>query len=253
MPARFDGPRNFFVRIRVNVLKGQILELAPYFAHAQTVGDGRVDLHCLARNTLAPFRLLDEAQGSHVVQPVRQFDDDDPDIVHHRQQHFSEALSLAFLGRKEIQLAELGDAVHAPRHVFAKILANILDSDAGILHHVVQQAGLNADQVHPHVGQEVGDHQRMNHVGVAGVTCLELVIVQGEAKGLFELGEIVARPCLPHLGTQVREELIYRRLRRRGRRQAPAGVRRDVNAAWFGGHNSIVGVVECRVLGATVT
>ena len=137
------------------------------------------------------------------MQPVRQFDDDDPDIVHHRQQHFAEALRLAFLGGKEIQLAELGDAVHAARHVLAEILANILDSDAGILHHVVQQAGLEADQVHPHVRQEVGDHQRMNHVGVAGITGLELVIVRGEAEGFFERSEIIARPCFPHLGTQI--------------------------------------------------
>ena len=41
------------------------------------------------------------------------------------------------------------------------MLADLLDGDAGVLDDVVQQAGLDADEVHPHVGQDVGDHERM--------------------------------------------------------------------------------------------
>jgi len=66
--------------------------------------------------------------------------------------------------------------------------------------HVVQQPRLHADQVHLHVSQEVGDHERMHHVGLAGIADLQFVMFRGEAKGLLELGEIVARPRFMRLG-----------------------------------------------------
>ena len=37
------------------MLEGQVLQFAADFAHAQAVGDGRVDLDGLARDTLAPL------------------------------------------------------------------------------------------------------------------------------------------------------------------------------------------------------
>ena len=42
---------------------------------------------------------------------------------------------------KKVELAQLGDAVHAARHFVAELLADLLDGDAGVFHHVVQQAG----------------------------------------------------------------------------------------------------------------
>ncbi len=206
--------RNLVERRRIDVAERQVFELAAHFAHAQAVRDGAIDLDGFARDALAPVRLLDEAERAHVVQPVRQFYDDDPDIVHHRQQHFAEALGLALFGGEEIELAQLGDAVHAARHVFAEVLAHVLDGDAGVLDHVVQQPGLHADQVHLHVGQEVGHHERMHHVGVAGIADLQLVMFRGETECLFELGEIVARPRFTRFGDELRKQLVYRRFRR---------------------------------------
>ena len=100
--------------------------------------DRAVDLDGFARDALAPLRLLNETERAHIVEPVRQLHDDDPDIVHHRQQHLAEALGLPLFGREEVELAQLGDAVHAARHVFAEVLAHILDGNAGVLDHVVQ-------------------------------------------------------------------------------------------------------------------
>ncbi len=112
-------------------------------------------------------------------------DDDHPDVVHHRQQHFAEALRLPFFGREEIQFAQLGDAIHAACHVLAEVLANVLHGDACVFHHVVQQARFQADLVHAHVRQQVRHHQRMHHVGVAGIARLQLVILGSETEGSF--------------------------------------------------------------------
>ncbi len=98
------------------------------------------------------------AQRAHVVQPVGQLDNDHAQIIDHGQQHLAEAFGLPVFGGEEIQLAQLGNAVHAARHFFAKGLANLFDGNAGVLHHVVQQAGFQAHHVHAHVGQDVGDH-----------------------------------------------------------------------------------------------
>ena len=136
------APDDLVVGVRLQVLEGQVFQLAAHLAHAQAVRDGRVDLDGLARDALAPLG-AEIAQGAHVVQAVGQLDHDDADILHHGQQHLAEALGLAVLGGEEIQLAELGDAVDAARHLLAELLADLLDGDAGILHHVVQQAGLH--------------------------------------------------------------------------------------------------------------
>ena len=109
------------------------------------------------------------AQRAHVVDAVGQLDQDDADVLHHGQQHFAEALRLAVFGGVEIELAQLGDAIHAARHFFAELLAHLVDGDAGVFHHVVQQAGLHGDDIHAHVRQDVGHHERVDHVGLAGI------------------------------------------------------------------------------------
>ena len=79
-----------------------------------------------------------------------------------------------------------------------------------------------ADQVHAHVGQDVRDHERMHHVGLAGIAGLPLVLFGGEAEGLLEGRQIVARAVLPHLGFQLAKSLSTERFRRRGGRQTRA-------------------------------
>ena len=138
LPVGFDSPRDLFECRGIDVAERQVLELAAHLAHTQAVRDRAVDLDGFARDALAPLRLLNETERAHIVEPVRQLHDDDPDIVHHRQQHLAEALGLPLFGREEVELAQLGDAVHAARHVFAEVLAHILDGNAGVLDHVVQ-------------------------------------------------------------------------------------------------------------------
>jgi hypothetical protein len=61
-----------------------------------SVGQGRVDVERLPGD-LAPLRLRKRVQRPHVVQPVRELDEDDPDVVRHRQQHLPDVLGLVLL------------------------------------------------------------------------------------------------------------------------------------------------------------
>ena len=198
---------DLFEGFGIQVPEGQVFQFAAHFAHSQAVRDGRVDFDGLAGDVLAALG-AQVAERAHVVQAVGQLDDDDADIVHHGQQHFAEALGLAVLGGEEIQLAELGDAVHAARHFVAEILADLVGGHAGVFDDVVQQAGFDGHQVHAHVGQDVGHHQRVHHVGLAGLAQLSFVQFGGRAKRLLDGGQIVARAVFADLGFQFLEQLL---------------------------------------------
>ncbi len=48
---------------------------------------------------------------AHVVQPVREFDQYDANVLRHRQQHLAETLGLLVLARLELDVVELGYAI----------------------------------------------------------------------------------------------------------------------------------------------
>ncbi len=150
---RFDGFRNFRESFGIEIPERKVFQFAAHFAHAEPVRDGSVDLERLARDSLLPLG-AQARQRAHIVQPVGQLDDDHADVVDHRQQHLAVVLRLAILGRVEVDLAQLGDAVDAARHFIAEVLLDIRRGDAGVFHDVVQQPGLDADRVHAHARKD---------------------------------------------------------------------------------------------------
>ena len=98
LALRFDLRDDLVVRVRLEVAKRQVLQLAADFSHPEPVRDGRIDFEGLLRDALLALALR-YAERTHVVQAVRQLDDDDADVVDHRQQHLAEALGLAVFGR----------------------------------------------------------------------------------------------------------------------------------------------------------
>ena len=217
------------------MLEGKIFQFAAHFAHAEAVRDGRVDFERFARDPFAPLR-AQTAQRAHVVQPVGQFDDDDADIVHHRQQHLAIAFRLAVFGGEEIDLAEFGDAVDAARDFIAEVLLDVGGGDGGVFHNVVQQAGLDADDVHAHVGEDLRHGERMAHVRLARRAHLARVILRGELIGLFDGREIVFGTRLPN-GC---EQVVRARAVGSGRR----GCRRGRQDRTLRAHVSCTGAVK---------
>ncbi len=144
-------------------------------------------------------------------------------------------------------MRELGDAVDAARHFFAEFLAHLLDGDAGVFHDVVQQAGLHGDQIHAHVGQDVRHHQRVRHVGLAGIARLAFVILAREAKGFFEGRQVVLGPILADFFFQLAVKAVDRIGRGNGQRR-----RRRNYRGWFGEAGGIGGhCSDCNVLSPT--
>ena len=165
-PVFFDHVLQLLIAFRIDVTESEILEFATDFAHAEAVGERRVNIHGLARNRFATVS-GQVGKGPHVVKAVGEFHHDDADIVCHGEQHLAEVLGLLLFLGCEWNLADLGDAIDNVSDFRAKKLFDFLKSGEGILDDVMQQADTDRDRIHLHLGQQVRDFQRMRKVRLA--------------------------------------------------------------------------------------
>ena len=107
--------------------------------------------------------------------PVGELDQHHPDITAHGQDHFTEILGLALFAGGEMDLADLGHPIDQTGHLGAKLLLDLFQGGQGILDRVVQQAGDDRRHVQLHRGQELGDLNRMDEVGLPGAAFLALM------------------------------------------------------------------------------
>ena len=222
---RFDPRSQRLVGGRLEIPERQLLELVLDLGHAQPVGDRRVDVERLLRRAHAPV-LGHVLQRAHVVEAVRELDEDDADVVDHREQHLAEVLDLALLAARERNRADLGHPLDDVRDVVAKGIADAFDGGERVLDDVVEKAGGDADDVELHVGQNVGDLERMDEVGLARVADLSLVLQGREDVGPPEQLEVGIGTVGPDLFQQVLEaNHLFRCLTNRGRRRGQAPCR----------------------------
>ena len=161
-------------RGRIEMPERELLELVLELAHPQPVGDGGVDVQRLLGDLQAPL-LPQVAERAHVVQAVGQLDEDDADVVDHRQQHLAEVLGLALLARREGDGADLRHPLDHVRHLGAEQVADVVDGGERVLDDVVEQAGRDGDVVEAHLGDQRGHLEGVGDVllprapGLAGV------------------------------------------------------------------------------------
>ena len=185
-------------------LEAQLLELVLHQAHPEPVGDGRVDVQRLLGD-LDPPLLRQVVERAHVVQPVGQLDDDDADVVDHRQEHLAEVLGLALLARRKRDRADFGDALDDVGDFRAKQLLDALDGRQGVFDDVVEQPGGHGHHVQPHVGEEIGHFEGVDHIGLAGMAHLSLVLEGGKHVGPAKQLEVGIRVVPPDLLDQILE------------------------------------------------
>ncbi len=148
--------------------EGQILELVLHPVDTDALGQRRIDIHRLARDAPALLRILDEAERAHVVEAIRELDQEDADILGHGEDELAEILRLLGLVRLQLDARELGDAIDEPRDIVAEEAIDILERGHRILDRVVQEAGHDRRTVELHLGQNARDFDRMREIGIAG-------------------------------------------------------------------------------------
>ena len=144
---------DLLIGLRLQVEKGQVFQLGLEAEHAQAAGQGGVDIQGLPGDALL-LGGLHEPQGPHVVDPVGQLHQQDPDVVGHGEDHLADIFRLLGLPVAEDQLADLGDPVDHIRHFLAEVFFQIVQGGGGVLHRVVEQAGGDGDGPQAHLGQD---------------------------------------------------------------------------------------------------
>ena len=182
----------------VQVFQRQVLQLPLDALHAQTVGDGRVDLHGLQGLLLLLGRGL-VLHGPHVVEPVGDLDEDDPDVLAHGKEHLPQVLHLlVFLGGV-LDTGQLADALHQVGDGGRKELRHILMGGGCILNDVVEQGGLDGLTVQlQFLRHDLGHGQGMDDIRLAALALLALVALVGIVKGGAYLVKVSGRVVAPY-------------------------------------------------------
>ena len=159
------------VALRVQRGEAQILELLLHVLHAQAVRQRRVDVDRLLRGAfLLPGR--HRGDRAHVVQAVRQLDDQHPQVLRHRDEHLAHRGGLLCLLGVELDPIELGDAVDDHRDLVTELALDVGQRDAGVLDGVVQQRRGDGDVVQAQLGDDLGHRDGVGDVGLAGLPVL---------------------------------------------------------------------------------
>ena len=144
-------------------------------------------------------------QGPHVVQAIGQLHQDHADVVDHRQQHLAEVFRLPLFARRKGDGADLGDALHHVSDFGPEMLLDFFDRRQRVFDDVVEEAGGDSHGVELEVGEEVGDREGVNQVGLARVAHLSLVLERGKDIRAPEQFDVGVRAVGPDLFEQILE------------------------------------------------
>jgi hypothetical protein len=100
------------------------------------------------------------------VQAIGQLDEDDADVVDHRQQHLAEVFGLAFLARRKRDRADFGDPFDHVGDFGPEVFFDFSDGRQRVFDHIVEQAGGNRHRVEAHIRQDTGHLQWVHEVGL---------------------------------------------------------------------------------------
>ena len=106
------------------------------------------------------------------MNPIGQFYQDNPDIMGHGQDHLADIFRLLVNLFVKGDLADLGDSIDDVGHFLAKKFVQIIQGGISVLHRVVQEAADHGNRVQAHLGQEIGNFQRVGQIRFAAQASL---------------------------------------------------------------------------------
>ena len=109
------------------------------------------------------------------MQAIGELDEDDANVLDHRQHHLAKAFGLRLGAAVKLDLVELADTVDQQRDIGAEIFLDVGQRSRRVFDHVVQDRSGNGLRVEMHVGQLLGDGDRVRNVGFTGLAGLALV------------------------------------------------------------------------------
>ena len=131
------------VCVRMLIAETEVFQFGLDLVQSQPVGKRRIDIERLTRYLVLLVGRLG-SKCTHIVQPVAYLDEDDTDVVAHRQQQLLEVLGLCGSLLAEDAAGNLCQSVDNLRYLRSENVLYVLDSIVGIFHHVVQQGRTDA-------------------------------------------------------------------------------------------------------------
>ncbi len=168
------------------LFKGEQLHLAHVFIHAHTLGQRRVNLHGLARDAAALVLAADEMQRAHIVQAVCQFDEQNAQVLAHRQQELAQVFRCALALAHRFDFGELGHAIDQPRDIGAEQAFDIGNRGQCIFNRIVQQRGDDRVLIELELGHQARHFYGMREIGIAAGALLGAVLLDGKHIGAVQ-------------------------------------------------------------------
>ena len=162
------------------------------------MGNGRIDFHGFKRLLLLLGRGL-VLHGAHIVQPVGNFDKDDPDVLAHSQQHLAQIFHLLLCLGDVLHPRQLAYALHQIGNRGRKGLGHLLMGYGGVFNRVVQQSSCDGLRVQMQLLRHNLRHrQRVGNKGGAILPVLPPVGLLSKGKGPVNQVKICAGVIGPH-------------------------------------------------------
>ena len=149
----------------IQIAKGHIFQFPLDGGNPQTVGQGSIDFHSFPGNPLL-LVLAQVLESPHIVKPVGQFNQDDPHVLGHGNQHFPVVFSQLLLVGLVLHLTQLGDPVNNHPNVLTKLSLQLIQSDVRILDHIMQKATGHCHRIQFETRQNTRHLNRVNDIGL---------------------------------------------------------------------------------------
>ena len=148
------------VLVRFHITERQVFQFPFNIENTQAMRQGRINFQRFLGNTLL-FFAAHKLERAHIMQPVRQLDNNDTHILGHGQEHFTHTVDLLVFLRPVIKPVQLGNAVDEKGHFFTEEPLHIFKSIRRIFNDIVHQRRRYSRCVDFHVRQDLGHCQRV--------------------------------------------------------------------------------------------
>ena len=130
--------------------------------------------------------LWQRLERAHVVQAIRELDEDDPNIGGHRHHHLAVVLGLALVTALEGDLRQLRDAVYEPCNLIPELLADVGEAGARVLDRVVKECRAKGWLIQAQAGADFCHFERVVDEALTGAAPLIGVSLACECEGTLD-------------------------------------------------------------------
>ena len=142
------------------------------------------------------------------MEAVGELDEDDADVLRHRDDHLAVVLGLGLLARLELDAGQLRHAVDELRDLFAELFLHVVERRLGVLDDVVEKRSGDRLLVELQARKDQRDAVRVVDEVLAGAPLLAVMGPRREAKCAAEQVAVDVRVVGGDLGEQLVDEAL---------------------------------------------